>query len=66
MLEDEPPGGEVEHAVLHEVARPVLPPGPVGGIEVEGHRVLVRGDLVFHWTLFFSLRRSDDCGLHSL
>ena len=51
MVEDELPASEVEHPVLHEVAGPVLAPGSLGRIEVEGHCVLVRGDLmstVFH------------------
>ena len=41
MFEDKLPPGEVEHAVLHEVARPVLAAGAVGRVKVEGRGVLV-------------------------
>ena len=46
MFDDELPPGEVEHAVLHEVARPVLAPWAVGRVEVEGRGVLVGRNLM--------------------
>ena len=51
MVEDELPASKVEHAVLDEVAGPVLAPGSVGRIKVEGHCVLVRGHLMC-WVVF--------------
>ena len=60
MVEDKLPASEVEHPVLHEVAGPVLAPGSLGRIEVEGHCVLVRGDLMSN---VFPLRRTVQCGV---